>query len=99
MCGQPFSVSANLDMFKWIKFVNNKKNIGLGNIDLPHYFISGGHDALSNYGKEIEVLVQKMKELGYKDIAYKIYPEARHEVLNEINKTEVYNDVLEFLNK
>jgi lysophospholipase len=99
MCGQPFSVSANLDMFKWIKFVNNKKNIALGNLDLPHYFISGGHDALSNYGKEIEVLVQKMKELGYKDIAYKIYPEARHEVLNEINKTEVYNDVLEFLNK
>jgi alpha-beta hydrolase superfamily lysophospholipase len=99
MCGQPFSVSANLDMFKWIKFVNNKKNISLGNLDLPHYFISGGHDALSNYGKEIAALVQKMKELGYKDIAYKIYPEARHEVLNEINKTEVYNDVLQFLNK
>lgn len=99
MCGQPFSVAANLDMFKWIKFVNNKKNIASGNLELPHFFISGGHDALSNYGSQIKVLVAKMKELGYKNIDYKIYPEARHEVLNEINKNEVYNDVLDFLNK
>ncbi|MFA7075367.1 MAG: alpha/beta hydrolase [Candidatus Izemoplasmatales bacterium] len=99
MCGQPFTVSANLDMFAWIKYVNNTKNIASGNLKLPQLFISGGHDALSNYGQQIKTLVQKMESLGYENINYKIYPNARHEVLNEINKDEVYNDILEFFNK
>jgi len=99
MCGQPFTVSANLDMFAWIKFVCNTKNLESGNFDLPHMFISGGHDALSNYGEQIKILVNKMKTIGYKDVNFKIYPEARHEVLNELNKEEVYQDVLSFFNK
>lgn len=99
MCGQPFTVSANLAMFNWIKFINDNKNIANGNYKLPHFFISGGHDPLSNYGAEIEALVEKMKNIGYQDVKYKIYPEARHEVLNEINKDEVYKDVLEFFNQ
>ncbi len=97
MCGQPFTVSANLDMFKWLKFVNQSKTLKSGNYKLPHFFVSGGHDPLSNYGKEIETLVSKMKNFGYEDITMKIYPEARHEVLNEINKDEVFNDILKFL--
>jgi alpha-beta hydrolase superfamily lysophospholipase len=99
MCGQPFSVSANLDMFSWLKFVNTKKNIASGNLKLPHLFISGGDDALSDYGKQIVALVELMKKLGYEDIEYKIYPKARHEVLNELNKDEVYQDVLNFFKK
>ena len=98
MCGQPFTVSANIDMFKWIKFINDKKNIASGNLDLPQLFISGGHDALSNYGEEIKTLVNLMEDLGYKNIQYKIYSESRHEVLNEINKEEVYQDIIDFLN-
>ncbi|MDT8336948.1 MAG: alpha/beta hydrolase [Candidatus Izemoplasmatales bacterium] len=99
MCGQPFTVSANLAMFSWLKFINISKNIANGNYKLPLFFISGGHDPLSNYGKEVEVLVEKMKKIGYEDINFKIYPEARHEILNEINKDEVYNDLLEFFNR
>jgi alpha-beta hydrolase superfamily lysophospholipase len=98
MCGQPFTVSANLDMFKWLKFVNDKQAIKSGKLTLPHLFISGGHDPLSDYGKQIVKLVDKMKEYGYENISMKIYPEARHEVLNEINKDEVFNDILKFLN-
>jgi len=98
MCGQPFTVSANLDMFKWIKFVCNKKNIALGNYQLPQFFISGGHDALSNYGKEIIKLVDTMEEIGYEKVNFKIYPESRHEVLNELNKDVVFKDILEFIN-
>jgi alpha-beta hydrolase superfamily lysophospholipase len=86
-------------MFSWLKFVNTKKNIASGNLKLPHLFISGGDDALSDYGKHIVALVELMKKLGYEDIEYKIYPKARHEVLNELNKDEVYQDVLNFFKK
>ncbi|MCF7923856.1 MAG: alpha/beta hydrolase [Candidatus Izimaplasma sp.] len=99
MCGQPFSLQANSDMFTWIQSANKTKNIKAGNYNQPIFFISGGHDALSNYGKEINKLAKKMNSIGYKNIKVKIYPEARHEVLNEINKDEVYQDILKFIEK
>ncbi|MDA3932523.1 MAG: alpha/beta hydrolase [Tenericutes bacterium] len=99
MCGQPFTVQANHDLFIWIKEANNIKRIKKANHHQPILFISGGHDPLSNYGKEIHKLVKKLRDLGYDQINMKIYPEARHEVLNELNKKSVYKDILNFIEK
>lgn len=99
MCGQPFTIQANLDMFQWMSFVNKSKNLNTGKKDMPIYFMSGKNDALSNYGKDIEKLVNVMKKLGYTDIQMKLYPECRHEILNELIKDEVYRDILNFLKK
>ncbi len=97
MCGQPFTIQANLDMFQWMSFVNNLKNLNMGKKDMPIYFMSGANDALSNYGKDIEKLVTAMKKLGYSSIQMKLYPECRHEILNELIKDEVYQDILNFI--
>jgi len=99
MCGQPFTIQANLDMFQWMSFANKSKNLTTGKKDMPIYFISGNNDPLSNYGKDIKKLVDVMKKLGYTDIQMKLYPEFRHEILNELNKDEVYQDVHDFLKK
>jgi alpha-beta hydrolase superfamily lysophospholipase len=97
MCGQPFTVQANHDMFQWILDVNQTKRIKKGNHHQPIFFISGSHDALSNYGIQIERFVNKLEKLGYDQVQYKIYPKYRHEVLNEIDKEVVYNDILDFI--
>lgn len=99
MCGQPFTVQANHDLFNWIIASNKISDIKKANLEQPIFFISGGHDPLANYGSQIKNLVNKMRQLGYTSIDLKIYPEARHEVLNETNKLEVFNDVLDFLSK
>ena len=69
----------------------------MGKKDMPIYFMSGANDALSNYGKDIEKLVTAMKKLGYSSIQMKLYPECRHEILNELIKDEVYQDILNFI--
>ena len=33
-----------------------------------------------------------------KQATLKLYPGARHEILNETNKEEVYQDILDFMN-
>jgi len=33
-----------------------------------------------------------------KNVSLKLYPGARHEVLNETNREEVYSDILRFIN-
>lgn len=37
--------------------------------------------------------------MGYKNIESKLYKNLRHEILNEKTKKEVYNDILNFINK
>ncbi len=98
MCGQPFTIQANLDLSRWVAFVNNKKNIAQGNKQMPIYFMSGDKDAVSNYGKEIKQVYEIFKSLGYEHVQMKLYADDRHEILNELNKDEVYQDMLKFLN-
>ena len=40
-----------------------------------------------------------LKDIGYKNIESKLYKNLRHEILNEKTKKEVYNDILNFINK
>lgn len=98
MCGQPFTVKANQDMFKWMAFVNNKKNILKGRKNMPLFFVSGANDPLSNYGATIKTLYELYLKCGYTDVAYKLYENDRHEILNELDKESVYSDLLQFLN-
>ena len=50
-----------------------------GNIPLPPYI-------------ERNMTDEQYKNLGVKDLTIKLYPEARHEILNETNRAEVYAD-------
>ncbi len=97
MCGQPFTVTANQNMFEWMAFVNSKKNILKGNRNQPIFFVSGMKDPLSNYGKTIVSLQNLFNKLGYLSITYKLYENDRHEILNELDKDVVFKDILDFI--
>jgi len=36
---------------------------------------------------------------GIKDVTYKLYKDARHELVNELNRDEVINDIIMWMNK
>ena len=50
------------------------------------------------FGKKSEKLFKMYQNLGL-DVSFKLYPGARHELLREINKEEVYQDILNFLDQ
>jgi len=64
---------------------------------LPVKIVSGAADPVGEYGVGVERLYQMYKELGIKDLNMKLYPGARHEIINEINKDEVFEDLLKWL--
>lgn len=97
MCGQPFTVTANRDMFKWMAFVDKTSNIKKGHLDQPIFFASGQKDPLSNYGESVNILVNKFKTIGYRRIQFKLYENDRHEILNETDNQKVYQDILDFI--
>ena len=60
--------------------------------------MSGSMDPVGECGKGVEKAYNNFIEAGMNDVSIKLYPEGRHEMLNEINKKEVYSDVLAWLN-
>lgn len=69
----------------------------VSNPSLPIYFISGSEDPLMLGEKMFHRSVQNICDRGYTDVTSAIYPYMRHEVLNEIGKEEVWNDILDFI--
>ena len=65
-----------------IKFTGKIENIAKMNKDNPIIFISGKDDPVARGGKTISELVEKFKQVGIKDVSYKLY-DGRHRVLFE----------------
>lgn len=65
----------------------------------PLYIIAGSQDPVCENGKGAEALAQEYKVAGLTDVTFKLYPEARHELLNEINRHEVVNDMVQWLTR
>ena len=65
--------------------------------DMSVLLIAGQEDPVGAYGKGPTALAKKYKKLGLTDVQLKLYPGLRHEIHNEKEKDEVYNDILAFL--
>jgi len=65
---------------------------------LPIYIIAGQEDPVGLYGQRVEKLYDIYKALGVSDLNLKLYQGSRHEILNEINRDEVYEDILRWIN-
>lgn len=96
-CG--FIASAGLvrDMMSGMRY--NQKPAALARMDksLPVFFIAGGEDPVGSYGDGVKIAVQKFKDSGMQNVSCKIYPLCRHEILNELNKEEVFRDIHNWL--
>ena len=61
--------------------------------------MSGDKDPVGLNGKGILRLMDRYTKLGVKYISCKLYNGGRHEMLHEINKDEVINDIITWLNQ
>ena len=97
LCG--FTASAGLlrDMMKGIYFIEQSVNLNAMRKDLPVFFIAGGDDPVGSYGKGVRQAANAFQKAGMTDVSVRIYPLCRHEILNEINKEEIYEDVIQWM--
>ena len=65
--------------------------------DLPVLIASGDADPLAGGGALIQLLGQRYRDAGLADVTVKLYPGARHEILNESNRDEVTADIVAWL--
>ena len=98
-CGFTFTVNGFENLFKLMKTTYTKRGYRLQKPNLPIHFISGGDDIVLGGEKNWNTVLTFMKKVGYTEVTGKLYPDLRHELLNETCKDEVYQDVLAFLEK
>ena len=67
------------------------------NKEAPVYFMSGAEDPVGDYGAGVEKAYQAFCNAGLHDVTKKLYPGGRHEMLNEVNREEVMQDILNWL--
>lgn len=97
LCGFVPSSGLFRDMMTGISYIQQPKNLDAMCKDLPVWFIAGKEDPVGSYGKGVLQAARAFRKAGMEQVQEKLYPLCRHEILNEINRTEVYNDVLEWI--
>lgn len=97
LCG--FTASAGLyrDMLTGISYVQKLENLENMNKTLPVYFIAGGDDPVGSYGEGVHRSAEAFRAAGMENVSVRIYPLCRHELLNEVNKNEVYEGIAKWL--
>lgn len=97
LCGFTASCGLLRDMLRGIYYVQQMKNLKNMKKHLPVLFIAGQEDPVGPYGKGVEQAAKAFRKAGMINVALKLYPGARHEILNELNREEVYRDVANWL--
>lgn len=97
--GYKYTNRAVLTVWEADKELKNYKGYECKNPKLPILSITGVDDPVAGFAKGLRDSVNNLKRVGYRDIRTIVYPEMKHEVLNELGNKKVYGDVLMFLNE
>ena len=96
-CGYLFTVQGMNDLIRANMASNTDEWFQKVPKELPILLISGAQDPVGEWSKGIEAISQKLSETGHNRVTTKLYPDCRHEILNELNKGEVMVDILSWM--
>lgn len=93
-CTFRFTLNGFYSLFETILHANQTEHIEKIPKTLPIILLSGSHDPVGDLGVGVKKVYTQLQSSGIKDISCKIYKEYRHEIINEIGKDIVYQDIL-----
>lgn len=97
-CGRNFTAMAYLDLLKGTYYLSKQKNI-INTPNIPILIFSGDKDPVGGNSKGVIRVYNMLKKAGKEKVRIRLFKDGRHEMLNEINKEEVYYFILDWLDK
>lgn len=95
-CSFVFTASAYRDMFTGLKRLY-PENLDAMEKEIPIYLFAGDMDPVGSHGAGVRKVAQELRDAGVEDVTLKLYKDGRHEMLNELNREEVYADLIAWL--
>lgn len=99
MCGFPCSAETWVQLLSGLIEISQTDQLEKIPPSLPMYLFGGDKDPVGRMGKGIPALEQKLRQTGHDNVTSKLYKEARHEMLNETCKSDVYQDVANWISQ
>lgn len=94
LCNYIFTSNGFYNLFALMDDAYARNDWRLSNPKLPIWFISGEDDPCFISPKKFNHAVDNMRKVGYVNVTSKLYPHMRHEIVNELGKEQVWNDIL-----
>ncbi len=98
-CGFTFTGRAFYDFFGGLQALTKKERLEGLCKKLPIYLVSGDRDPVGGMGEGVKRVCEEYKKAGVQDVSMKLYEGARHEIFNEINRDEITDDLVGWLNR
>lgn len=96
LCTFTFTVSAYRDLFTLVKTVSRKDWAGRVPTALPLLVMSGDADPVGGWGHGVRSVAERLEASGHR-VTLRLYPDMRHEILNEIGKEQVWEETAQWL--
>ena len=96
-CGNVFTSGFFVDLLGGLADVNADGHRGPGAEDLPIHLMSGSVDPVGANGKGVQQVADQLVRPGVEDVTIRLWPDGRHEMLNETNRDEVMDELVAWL--
>lgn len=94
LCGRVMTAGFFADFLRGIRDVHKPTVLRRTPRSLPIYLFSGSRDPVGGFSRGVLSVYEEYRRAGIVNISLKLYSDGRHEMLNEVNREEVYRDVL-----
>ena len=98
-CTFTFTAAGYCDLFRMINEVNDDAWFSFFRPDLPVLLTAGEKDPVGENGEGVKKTAECLDDAGVCTVKLHLYPDCRHEILNELNRDEVYADILSFVDE
>jgi len=99
LCGFGIDAASAKEMFAGARRVADPAEMARIPNDLPVYVAVGSKDPVNGGLILLWALVDRYRAAGLNDVTVRVYEDARHEILNETNRADVINDLLQWLQR
>ena len=88
-----FTLNAYEALLRTIEEATDSRRVVKMPRDLPILILSGDEDPVGGNGKGVRRFEKMLKRAGMKNVTCMLYPHARHELLNDLDKEQVLHDI------
>lgn len=99
LCGFGIDDASLKDMFAGARRLADPTEVARMPGDLPVYIAVGSQDPINAELALLWVLVDRYRSAGLSDVSVRVYDGGRHEILNEINRADVVDDLIQWLRR